>query len=137
VRGGEHRMPVLRHENQVGVQRKYAVPTWPNVPVLSYEPSILWGMQLRYNYLLEPILGQRQALARTFGCVRVVFNDGLRARETPTGPGCRTSRTASCRAGSPWQRAPLSGRGLARCPRSCSSSRWPTGTVPTPTTSWT
>jgi IS605 OrfB family transposase len=38
-------------------------------------------MQLRYNYLLEPILGQRQALARTFGCARVVFNDGLRARE--------------------------------------------------------
>ncbi|MGH3659070.1 MAG: RNA-guided endonuclease InsQ/TnpB family protein, partial [Micromonosporaceae bacterium] len=38
-------------------------------------------MQVRYNYLLEPILGQRQALARTFGCARVVFNDGLRARE--------------------------------------------------------
>jgi transposase len=28
-----------------------------------------------------PSPGQRQALARAFGCARVVFNDGLRARE--------------------------------------------------------
>ncbi|MEU6407467.1 RNA-guided endonuclease TnpB family protein [Microbispora sp. NPDC046933] len=37
-------------------------------------------MQLRYNYRLSPTPGQRQALARAFGCARVVFNDGLRAR---------------------------------------------------------
>lgn len=37
-------------------------------------------MQLRYNYRLYPSPGQRQSLARTFGCARVVFNDGLRAR---------------------------------------------------------
>ncbi|MBO1419513.1 RNA-guided endonuclease TnpB family protein [Streptomyces sp. FH025] len=37
-------------------------------------------MQLRYNYRVYPEPGQRMALARAFGCARVVFNDGLRAR---------------------------------------------------------
>jgi len=40
-----------------------------------------FGIRLRYNYRLYPTSGQRQALARAFGCARVVFNDGLRARE--------------------------------------------------------
>jgi putative transposase len=38
-------------------------------------------MQVRYNYRLYPTGGQRQALARAFGCARVVYNDGLRARQ--------------------------------------------------------
>src|ERR1035441_2325826 len=38
-------------------------------------------MQLRYNYRLYPAPGQRQALARAFGCARVVFNDALAARQ--------------------------------------------------------
>jgi putative transposase len=38
-------------------------------------------MQLRYNYRLYPTPGQRTALARAFGCARVVFNDALRARQ--------------------------------------------------------
>src|SRR6266566_1577190 len=38
-------------------------------------------MQLRYSYRLYPSLGQRAALAMAFGCARVVFNDGLRARQ--------------------------------------------------------
>ena len=38
-------------------------------------------MQLRYNYRLYPAPGQQQALARAFGCARVVFNDALRARQ--------------------------------------------------------
>ncbi|WP_131732309.1 RNA-guided endonuclease InsQ/TnpB family protein [Actinomadura formosensis] len=37
-------------------------------------------MQLRYNFRLYPAPGQQQALARAFGCARVVFNDALRAR---------------------------------------------------------
>ena len=73
--------PVLRHENQVGVQRKYAVPACTNVAVLSHRPSILVGMRLRYRYRLDPDPAQRRALAKAFGCARVVFNDGLRARE--------------------------------------------------------
>ena len=38
-------------------------------------------MKLRYSYRLYPAPSQRVALARAFGCVRVVFNDGLRARQ--------------------------------------------------------
>jgi len=38
-------------------------------------------MQLRYRYRLNPTPGQRIALAKAFGCARVVFNDGLRLRE--------------------------------------------------------
>jgi putative transposase len=38
-------------------------------------------MRLRYSYRLYPTPGQQQALARAFGCARVVFNDGLRARQ--------------------------------------------------------
>ena len=38
-------------------------------------------MQLRYNFRLYPTSGQQQALARAFGCARVVFNDALRARQ--------------------------------------------------------
>ncbi|MFF5210915.1 RNA-guided endonuclease InsQ/TnpB family protein [Streptosporangium sp. NPDC000396] len=37
-------------------------------------------MRLRYNYRVYPDADQRAALARAFGCARVVFNDGLRAR---------------------------------------------------------
>jgi putative transposase len=38
-------------------------------------------VQLRYSYRLYPTPGQRAALARAFGCARVVSNDGLRARQ--------------------------------------------------------
>jgi putative transposase len=38
-------------------------------------------VQLRYNYRLYPTPGQQQALAKAFGCARVVFNDALRARQ--------------------------------------------------------
>jgi putative transposase len=36
---------------------------------------------VRYRYRLYPSPGQRQALARVFGCARVVYNDCLRLRE--------------------------------------------------------
>jgi putative transposase len=38
-------------------------------------------MQLRYAFRLYPGPGQRTALAKAFGCARVVFNDAVRARE--------------------------------------------------------
>jgi putative transposase len=37
-------------------------------------------MQLRYGFRLYPTPGQRIALARAFGCARVVFNDAIAAR---------------------------------------------------------
>ncbi|MGJ5831773.1 RNA-guided endonuclease InsQ/TnpB family protein [Streptomyces ossamyceticus] len=38
-------------------------------------------MQLRYSFRLYPDTGQLRALAKAFGCARVVFNDAVRARE--------------------------------------------------------
>jgi IS605 OrfB family transposase len=55
---------------------------WPvRAHVVSHQRGILLGMQLRYRYRLEPTAEQRQALARAFGCARVVYNDALRLRE--------------------------------------------------------
>jgi putative transposase len=39
-------------------------------------------VRLRYNYRLDPTQGQRIALARAFGCARVVFNDAIAIRRT-------------------------------------------------------
>jgi putative transposase len=44
-------------------------------------------VQLRYNYRVYPTSSQQQALARAFGCARVVFNDGLRARQEARAEG--------------------------------------------------
>ncbi|NUP25078.1 MAG: transposase [Streptomyces sp.] len=38
-------------------------------------------MRLRYSFRLYPDTGQQTALAKAFGCARVVFNDAVRARE--------------------------------------------------------
>ncbi|MFD7499450.1 RNA-guided endonuclease InsQ/TnpB family protein [Streptomyces sp. NPDC059850] len=44
-------------------------------------------MQLRYNYRVYPDAPQRRALARAFGCARVVWNDCLRDREEAQAAG--------------------------------------------------
>ncbi|MGA5508979.1 RNA-guided endonuclease InsQ/TnpB family protein [Streptomyces umbrinus] len=44
-------------------------------------------MQLRYSFRLYPNGPQRAALARAFGCARVVFNDALRIRKDAHGAG--------------------------------------------------
>jgi putative transposase len=44
-------------------------------------------MHLRYKFRLYPSAGQRMALARAFGCARVVFNDALRVREEARSAG--------------------------------------------------
>ena len=62
-------------------------------------------MQLRYAYRLNPTPGQRQALARAFGCARVVFNDAVAARRAarqagqpfPTDAALSTALTAAKR----------------------------------------
>ena len=57
------------------------MPASAYVPVTVHETNYTEGVRLRYNYRLYPAPGQRSALARAFGCARVVFNDGLRARQ--------------------------------------------------------
>jgi putative transposase len=56
-------------------------------------------MQLRYNYRLDPRPRHRAAFAKAFGCARVVFNDGLHAREAAhqTGLPYLTDRELSAR----------------------------------------
>ncbi|MFL4497635.1 RNA-guided endonuclease InsQ/TnpB family protein, partial [Streptomyces sp. VTCC 41912] len=44
-------------------------------------------MQLGYAFRMYPNGPQRSALARAFGCARVVFNDALRVRETARAAG--------------------------------------------------
>jgi putative transposase len=44
-------------------------------------------VQLRYSYRLYPAPAQREALARAFGCARVVFNDALAARQAAYATG--------------------------------------------------
>ncbi|MFF4879341.1 RNA-guided endonuclease InsQ/TnpB family protein [Micromonospora sp. NPDC000668] len=46
-------------------------------------------MWLRYNYHVYPTAAQQHSLARAFGCARVVFNDGLRARQEARDAGRR------------------------------------------------
>jgi IS605 OrfB family transposase len=44
-------------------------------------------VQIRYNYRLDPWPRHRAAFGKAFGCARVVFNDGLRARQEAHGAG--------------------------------------------------
>jgi putative transposase len=46
---------------------------------------------VRYRYRLCPTPGQRQSLARVFGCARVVYNDCLRLREESHAAGVKVS----------------------------------------------
>jgi putative transposase len=65
----------------VGVQDEDTMPSHAYITVFGYEIKYAFGMRLRYNYRLYPTSAQQVALARAFGCARVVFNDGLRARQ--------------------------------------------------------
>jgi IS605 OrfB family transposase len=67
--------------DEVTAEGELTVSTIVDVVVVSHQPWILVGMQLRYRYRLTPTVEQRQALARAFGCARVVYNDALRLRE--------------------------------------------------------
>ena len=77
VRSGEHRVAVPGHENRI----EDTMPASAYVLAPGRETKYTGHVQLRYNYRLSPSPGQRAALARAFGCARVVFNDGLGIRE--------------------------------------------------------
>ncbi|NGO73097.1 RNA-guided endonuclease TnpB family protein [Streptomyces boncukensis] len=51
-------------------------------------------MQLRYNYRAYPVASQRRALARAFGCARVVWNDCLRDRKEAHAAGLPYMKSA-------------------------------------------
>jgi putative transposase len=50
-------------------------------------------VKVRYRYRISPTLGQQQALARAFGCARVVYNDCLRVRDEAYANGEKISDT--------------------------------------------
>ncbi|MFL5792711.1 MAG: RNA-guided endonuclease InsQ/TnpB family protein [Actinomycetes bacterium] len=50
-------------------------------------------MLVRYRYRIDPTSAQRQALARAFGCARVVYNDALAERRRAYQAGERTGDT--------------------------------------------
>ena len=50
-------------------------------------------MQVRYRYRIYPAPGQQQALARVFGCARVVYNDCLMLRDACHAAGEKISDT--------------------------------------------
>jgi putative transposase len=60
---------------------------------LSQACGILCTVQVRYRYRIYPDVRQREALARAFGCARVVFNDCLRVREQCHATGVTISDT--------------------------------------------
>ncbi len=51
------------------------------------------AVQVRYRYRIYPSPGQQQALARAFGCARVVYNDCLRLRDACHAAGEKISDT--------------------------------------------
>jgi putative transposase len=86
--------PVVNESCDGDVERRGAVPAGRDQAVEdgdgSHERSFVTSacdvssvivMRLRYAFRLYPDTGQRCALARAFGCARVVFNDAVRARE--------------------------------------------------------
>jgi putative transposase len=50
-------------------------------------------VQVRYRYRIYPTPGQQQALARVFGCTRVVYNDCLRVRDQAYAAGEKITDT--------------------------------------------
>ena len=54
---------------------------------------MLGVVQVRYRYRIYPSPGQQQALARVFGCARVVYNDCLRVRDEAYAAGEKVSDT--------------------------------------------
>jgi putative transposase len=55
--------------------------------------DMMFDVQARYRYRIEPTGGQRAMLTRTFGCVRVVFNDAIRVRDEAYRAGEKLSPT--------------------------------------------
>jgi putative transposase len=51
------------------------------------------GMFVGYRYRIDPTPGQRQALARAFGCARVVYNDALIERQRAHAAGEKVTDT--------------------------------------------
>ncbi|MFB9234671.1 RNA-guided endonuclease InsQ/TnpB family protein [Plantactinospora siamensis] len=64
------------------MHRGNTVSIGPDAGKFNHEATYtVFFVQLRYHFRVYPTPGQQIALARAFGCARVVFNDGLRLRQ--------------------------------------------------------
>ena len=86
--------PVRRYDDHMHGERGNQVPAAAVVLRDCHRPVACCGvMQVRYRYRLYPSPGQQQALARVFGCARVVYNDCLRLRDACYAAGQKISDT--------------------------------------------
>jgi putative transposase len=82
VLAGQHTPPVFRHQDQVNMEGGNDTSALAVVFGGCHRPGVVYGSVLvRYRYRLRPTRAQKMALARMFGCARVVYNDSLRLRE--------------------------------------------------------
>jgi putative transposase len=84
-------MPIPGHQDQLQVEGSDDVSAATAIVSLSHRPNILSGMLVRYRYRINPTPSQRQALARAFGCARVVYNDALAERQRAFAAGEKLS----------------------------------------------
>jgi transposase len=90
----EDTTPVRRHKHHMHMERGNHVPATAVLRRDCQGPVACCGvMQVRYRYRLYPSPGQRQALARVFGCARVVYNDCLVLRDACHAAGEKISDT--------------------------------------------
>jgi len=93
-RSVEHAATVLRHEDQMNAKRGNDVSATAVILAVCHRPTICSGIvKVRYRYRIYPSPGQQQALARVFGCARVVYNDCLRVRDEAYAAGEKISDT--------------------------------------------
>jgi putative transposase len=70
------------------------VPATAVITADCHRPTLGSGLvQVRYRYRIYPSPGQQQALARVFGCARVVYNDCLLLRDACYAAGENISDT--------------------------------------------
>ncbi len=92
VVAGQHTPPVAGHQDRVNVQGGNHMPAVAVAVGGCRRHGVDSGAVLvRYRYRLRPTPGQQMALARVFGCARVVYNDSLRLREQAHGAGVKIS----------------------------------------------
>ena len=95
---GERPPSVLRHQDHVDVQDELPDRPWRTRPWIVGGWCHDAGVSpVRYRYRAYPTGGQAQALARTFGCARVVYNDCLRLRQDAHERGEKLSDTEAQR----------------------------------------
>lgn len=73
---------MFRHKHQMNMAFPNRMSTTSYMVVLSHDTKCrVNGMKKRYRYRAYPTGEQAHAIARLFGCVRVVWNDALATRE--------------------------------------------------------